>query len=125
MLDERARHDLHRAIEDLLGPHWADTIIALLPPADRAGAATTDDLAALEARLDVGLDSRFARHDARADVRLEAIEARFARVDARMAQVERQTERWRHDHARALMLGLVGSAATTAALCLGTVTLAA
>jgi hypothetical protein len=102
VIDERARHNLYRAIEDLLDTEQADTLMALLPPVgwadiatrvdlhqlearlgDRierehawsdARFATKDDLHRLEARLDAGLDARFARERGWAEARFEAVD---------------------------------------------------
>ncbi|CAN5672187.1 hypothetical protein BH20ACT2_BH20ACT2_18580 [soil metagenome] len=49
--DERARHELYLAVEDLIGAEKADTLMAALPASDRIELATTSDLDALEGRL--------------------------------------------------------------------------
>lgn len=139
MIDERARHELYRAVEELLGTRIADTLMALLPPVGWADVATKDDLLQLEARLDARLDARFGlaegRTDARfggidarfggLDVRFEAIDARFSRMEARFAQLEGRLDRSLREQTRTLMLGLVGAMFTTTSVCLGAVTLAA
>jgi len=125
VLDERARHELYRAVEELLGTKTADTLMALLPPVGWADVATKDDLLQLEARLDARLDARFARSDARSDGRFEAVDTRFARMDGRFAQLEGQVERSLREQTRTLMLGLVGAMFTMTSLCLGAVALAA
>jgi hypothetical protein len=139
VIDERARHELYRAVEELLGTRIADTLMALLPPVGWADVATKDDLLQLEARLDTRLDARFARAEGRTDarfgavdarvraldVRFEAIDARFSRMDARFAQLEGQLDRSLREQTRTLMLGLVGAMFTMTSLYLGAVTLAA
>ena len=139
MFDERARHELHRAAEELLGTQVADTLMALLPPVGWADVATRDDLLQLEARLDARLDARFARAEARTDARFgavdarfgavdgrfEALDARFSRVDARFAQLEAQLDRSLREQTRTLTLGLVGAMFTMTSLCLGSLALAA
>ena len=132
MIDERARHELYRAVEELLGTQVADTLMALLPPVGWADVATKDDLLQLEARLDARLDARFARAEGRTDARFgavdarfEALDARFSRVDARFAQLEGQLDRSLREQTRTLVLGLVGAMFTMTSLCLGSVALAA
>jgi hypothetical protein len=139
VIDERARHELYRAVEELLGTKAADTLMALLPPVGWADVATKGDLLQLEARLDARLDAQFARAEGRTDarfggvdarfraldVRFEAIDARFSRMDARFAQLEGQLDRSLREQTRTLMLGLVGAMFTMTSLCLGAVTLAA
>jgi hypothetical protein len=44
VIDERARHELYRAVEELLGTRIADTLMALLPPVGWADVATKGDL---------------------------------------------------------------------------------
>ena len=132
MIDERARHELYRAVEELLGTRIADTLMALLPPVGWADVATKDDVLQLEARLDARLDARFARAEGRTDARFgavdarfEALDARFPRVDARFAQLEGQLDRSLREQTRTFMLGLVGAMFTMTSLCLGATALVA
>jgi hypothetical protein len=132
VIDERARHELYRAVEELLGTRIADTLMALLPPVGWADVATKDDLLQLEARLDARLDARFARAEGRTDARFGAVDARFESIDARFsqmgtrfAQLEGQLDRSLREQTRTLMLGLVGAMFTMTSLCLGAITLAA
>lgn len=97
-LDERARHELYRAAEQLLGEEQANTLMSLLPPVGWADVATKDDLHQLEARMDV----------------------RFAEMESRL---EARLERALREQTRTLMLGLVGALATMTSLCLGAVAL--
>jgi hypothetical protein len=97
-LDERARHELYRAAEQLLGEEQANTLMSLLPPVGWADVATKDDLHQLEARL----DGRFAELESRFGARLE---------------------RALREQTRTLLLGLVGAMATMTSLCLGAVAL--
>jgi hypothetical protein len=130
VIDERARHDLYRAMEELLGTERADTLMSLLPPVGWADVATKDDLRHLEARMEAHMDSRFvhfeARMDARfavMDARFESVDARFARVDARFSGLEAQLDRSLREQTRTLMLGLVGAMFTMTSLCLGSIAL--
>ena len=47
-VDERARHELHARLEELLGPEPAGTLMSYLPPVGWADVATKRDLDALE-----------------------------------------------------------------------------
>jgi hypothetical protein len=132
VIDERARHELYRAVEELLGTKTADTLMSLLPPVGWADVATKDDLHQLEARLVTRLDARFVHAEARSDAkfsivdaRFENIDARFARVDTRFSQLEGQIDRSLREQTRTLVLGLVGAMFTMTSLCLGAVALAA
>jgi hypothetical protein len=125
VIDERARHDLYRAIEDLLDTKQADTLMALLPPVGWADVATKDDLHQLEARLDAGMHTRFARERGWTEVRFEAIDTRFARVETRFAQLEGRIDRSIREQTRTLMFGLFGALFTMTSLCLGAVAFAA
>src|SRR5690242_17223786 len=53
VLDERARHELFRRLEQLLGPESAGTLMELLPPVGWADMATKHDLDALEERTNL------------------------------------------------------------------------
>jgi len=69
-VDERARHELHRKREEVLGADEAATLMSHLPPVGWADVATKHDLAQLEERMnlrfemiDQGLDAMEARFD--------------------------------------------------------------
>ncbi|HEX6238326.1 MAG TPA: hypothetical protein VFZ68_14095 [Acidimicrobiales bacterium] len=139
MIDERARHELYRAVEDLLGTDHADTLMSLLPPVGWADVATKDDLRQLEGRLDTrftrvdarfaqlesSLDARFAQFESRLDARLSGVDARFSDVDAHAAQLESWVERALREQTRTLMLGLLGALVMMTSLCLGAIALVA
>lgn len=59
VVDERARHELYRRLEEVLGPDAATTLIEHLPPVGWADVATKHDIAGLEDRMEL----RFARVD--------------------------------------------------------------
>jgi hypothetical protein len=149
VLDERARHELYRAFEELLGSERADSLMTLLPPVGWADVATKDDLRRLEARLELHMDARFDGQDARfdqldanvearfahaeartdakfaiVDQRFEHVEARFSQMAARFSQVESQLDRSLRDLTRTLMLGFVGAMFTVTSLYLGAISLA-
>ncbi len=54
-VDERARHELHARLDELLGPEPAGTLMSYLPPVGWADVATKRDLDALAD----GLQHRF------------------------------------------------------------------
>jgi len=91
-VDERSRHELHRRLEEVLGPDPATTLIEHLPPVGWADVATKHDLAALEERMDLRfdrVDDRFGR----VDDRFDRIEDRFGRVDDQFGRVDSQFAR--------------------------------
>ncbi len=112
MIDERARHELYRAVEQLLGTSTADTLMTLLPPVGWADVATKDDLHQLEARLTTRFDARFdgseTRWDARFDgnetrwdARFDGLETRFDELTSRLSQLEAGLDaRFAHAEAR-------------------------
>ena len=60
-VDDRTRLNLHRKLDEVLGPDEADTLMAHLPPATWQDVATKDDLRALEAVLTARIDGAVAR----------------------------------------------------------------
>ncbi|HJP65680.1 MAG TPA: hypothetical protein VKA30_05175 [Actinomycetota bacterium] len=52
-LDERARHDLHAKLEQVLGPNEAGTLMSYLPPVGWADVATKRDLDQLASKVDL------------------------------------------------------------------------
>lgn len=62
-VDERARHELHSRLEEVLGGH-ASTMMAYLP---RGEPVTKDDLEGLDRRLSQRMDGLEQRMDARRD----------------------------------------------------------
>ncbi len=130
VIDERARHDLYRGLEELLGSGRADTLMSLLPGVGWADVATKQDLRQLEERIEARMDARFARVDARfagVDAQLAGVDARFTdletRLDARFHASESRFERALREQTRTLLVGLVGMFTMTS-LCLGAIALA-
>ncbi len=64
-ITERNRHQLYLRLEAVLGTEEATTLMEHLPPVGWADVATKADLHALEARLELRLDS--LEHRVRAD----------------------------------------------------------
>ena len=83
-IDERARHELHRKLEEVLGADEAATLMSHLPPIGWADVATKHDLAQLEERVNMRFDM--------VDRRFESIYQRFdsmeARFDGKLALLE-------------------------------------
>ena len=50
-VDDRTRLNLHRKLDEVLGPNDADTLMAHLPPVTWSDVATKDDLRALQTVL--------------------------------------------------------------------------
>jgi uncharacterized protein YPO0396 len=59
-IDERTRHDLYTAFEELWGPERADAMMSLLPPVGWADVATKHDLDALRETLEARIDANAA-----------------------------------------------------------------
>jgi hypothetical protein len=73
-LDERARHELHRKLEEVLGADQAGTLMELLPPVGWADVATKRDLDALGSSLRSELTLRLEalEHRLRAEISTSA-----------------------------------------------------
>ena len=88
-VDERARHELHRKLEEVLGADEAATLMSHLPPVWWADVATKQDLAQLEERMNL----RFEMIDQRFDAMEDRIDGKLDRLRGemfdRMAQQSR------------------------------------
>lgn len=60
-VDDRTRLNLHRKLDEVLGPDEADTLMAHLPPVTWSDVATKDDLRAVESSLAARFDGSIAR----------------------------------------------------------------
>lgn len=56
-LDERARHQLHRKLEEVLGADQAGTLMEMLPPVGWADVATKRDLDALRSEMNLRFEA--------------------------------------------------------------------
>jgi len=101
-IDERARHELHRKLEEVLGPNEAATLMSHLPPVGWADVATKHDLALLEERMNL----RFQSMEDRIDGKLDRLRGD---IFDRMAQQS-------VTFLRATVLSIVGSVLTVASL---------
>lgn len=82
-IDERARHELHRKLEEVLGAEEATTLMSHLAPMGWADVSTKhdfvllkDDLAQLEERMKVrfvSIDHRFDSLEERMNLRFQAM----------------------------------------------------
>jgi hypothetical protein len=144
MIEERARHELYRGVEELLGTDRADTLMSLLPPVGWADVTTKTDLRSLDDRIDsrfsrvdaqfsrvdarfTAIDARFTAIDARLtgiEARLDGIEAHFEQLEGRVSELESTLHRTMAQQTRTLLFGLVGAMLTLGSLCLGTIALA-
>lgn len=59
-VDDRTRLNLHRKLDEVLGPDDADTLMAHLPPVTWNDVATKDDLRAMEAVITANLRSEIS-----------------------------------------------------------------
>ena len=73
-VDERTRHEMYSGLEEKLGPHVADALMAHLPPVGWADVATKQDLAVLTnvtkqdlAALATAMSQQFEHMNARFD----------------------------------------------------------
>lgn len=111
-IDERSRHELHRKLEEVLGPDEAATLMAHLPPVGWADVTTKHDLAQLEERMNL----RFQSLEDRFDGRLAQLEGRIDQLRGqafdRMAQ---QSDRF----LRTTVLSIFGSVLSVASLMFG------
>jgi hypothetical protein len=101
-IDERARHELHRKLEEVLGPNEAATLMSHLPPVGWADVATKHDLALLEERMNL----RFQSMEDRIGGKLDRLRGD---IFDRMAQQS-------VTFLRATVLSIVGSVLTVASL---------
>ena len=88
---ERARHELHERLVELMGRDHAETLMEHLPPTGWGDVATKADLDHLEARIDHRFESLEQHIDAleeRIELRMEAQEHRLERA---VAEKNRQT----------------------------------
>jgi len=79
-IDERARHELHRKLEEVLGAEEAATLMAHLPPVGWADVATKHDILLLKqdiAQFREYVDLRFQSMEDRFDGKLDKLEGRL------------------------------------------------
>jgi hypothetical protein len=66
-VDEHARHRLYLRLEEVLGSEEAGTLMKQLPPGGHANLATKHDLASLEERMALRMESLQHQLEARID----------------------------------------------------------
>jgi hypothetical protein len=102
--DERARHELHGRLDDVLGPDEATTLMSYLPPVGWADVATKHDLGVLRRDVDrLRADIGDLRTENRTDIGNLRAEVRDLRSESTA-------------HVRTFMLASVASVLTTASL---------
>jgi hypothetical protein len=104
-LAERARHELLRRLEQVLGPASAETLMEMRPPLRWADVATKHDLAALEQRLHLRVE--LLEHKLLAAFRGELLSEVRARPNVMS------------DRTRTLVLANIGAVLSVAALAFG------
>jgi hypothetical protein len=104
-VSERARHELHGRLEEMLGTEEAATLMTLLPPVGWADVATKRDLDALSALTKRDLDAL------RADLHVE--------VSGLRAELHREIS----IQTRTLMISLLTAVVTVASLAFGAASL--
>lgn len=121
-ITEQTRHELLTACEHTLGKEAAMTLAELLPPVGWADVATKHDLAQLEQRLDLrfdAIDLRFAAMDASIDQRFDAMDSS---IDLRLEVLEHKVigaiRKDIADSQRTLVFGMVSAIAANTALVL-------
>ncbi|CAN5852932.1 hypothetical protein BH23ACT10_BH23ACT10_29670 [soil metagenome] len=100
-VDERARHELHGRLDDVLGADAAGTLMEHLPPTGWGDVVTRDYLTAqLDSRFGEfsrGMDARFGTMNREMDARFAAVtgemNGRFAEMDGRFAEIDIRFER--------------------------------
>jgi hypothetical protein len=111
-IDERARHELHRRLEEVLGPDEAATLMSHLPPVGWADVATKHDLAQLEERMNMRFDM--------VDQRLVSMEERFdGKLDRLRADIYAAMAEQSKTFLRTTVLSIFGSVLTVASLAVG------
>jgi hypothetical protein len=104
-IGERARHELHRKLEEILGADEAATLMAHLPPIGWADVATKHDLAQLEERMNIRFNM--------VDLRFQSMEERF---DGKLAQLEGRIYERMARQFRATVMAVLGSVLAVASL---------
>ena len=82
-IDERSRHDLHRRLDEVLGPKEATVLMEHLPPVGWADVATKADLAHLQQQVSLEVQA--------VELRLRA-EMADLRTDTNLGMADLRTE---------------------------------
>jgi hypothetical protein len=124
-IDERARHELHRKLEEVLGAEEAATLMAHLPPVGWADVATKHDLAQLEERMNLRFEmvdrrfemvgERFDSLEERMNLRFQSMEDRF---NGKLDSLEGRLYDRMSKQSRATVFSVLGSVLTVAGLVL-------
>ena len=104
-VSEHLRHQIHDALEEAHGPQVAAAVMELLPPVGWADIATKHDLYALEERLELRIETFAA-----------TLRAEISELRAEMHQTIGQATAAMAAQTRTLMVSMVGTMVTIAAL---------
>jgi len=108
-IDERARHELHRKLEEVLGADEAATLMAHLPPVGWADVATKHDVILLKGDL--------AQLEERMNLRFQSMEDRIGgQLDRLRGDIFDRMAQQSVTFLRATVLSIVGSVLTVASL---------
>jgi hypothetical protein len=111
-IDERARHELHRKLEEVLGADEAATLMAHLPPVGWADVATKHDVILLKGDL-AQLEERMNLRFEMVNQRFDSMEARFeAKLDSLVGRLYDRMAK----QSRATVFAVLGSVLTVASL---------
>lgn len=103
-VDERARHELHTRLEEILGADPATTLMSYLPPVAWADVARKHDIDELRREMDLRFEL--------VDRGFEQVDERFDRVDQRFGVLEERIVgalyRELNQQSRALFFALAG-----------------
>jgi hypothetical protein len=111
-IDERARHELHRRLEEVLGPDEAATLMSHLPPVGWADVATKHDVVLLKQDL-IQLEERMNLRFDMVDQRFDSMDERF---DGKLDRLRGEIFEALAKQSRTTVLAVLGSVFTVASL---------
>jgi hypothetical protein len=118
-IDERARHELHRKLEEVLGAAEAATLMSHLPPVGWADVATKRDFVLLKqdlAQLEERVNMRFDMVDRRFESIYQRFDSMEARFDGKLALLEGRLYDRMAKQSRTIVFAVLGSVFTVASL---------
>jgi hypothetical protein len=115
-VDERARHELHRKLDEILGPQEAATLMAHLPPVGWADVATKHDIMVLKRDIDQlreYMNVKFESLEESMNLRFQAMEDRFdGKLDSLRGDLVQQMAGFSATYTRTTVVSLVGALLT-------------
>jgi hypothetical protein len=104
-IDERRRHELYAALEELIGAGPTETLMSLLPPVGWADVATKHDVARIETLLNARIDGLETEFNARIDgLRTEVV----TRIDSQGHELKAYIESGLRSTMRTLFFSIAG-----------------